>query len=377
MTMAGSSFSDDDRHFMRVALSLSRRGLGNVWPNPAVGCVLVSKSGNIVGRGWTKPGGRPHAERVALDQAGTNAAGATAYVTLEPCSHFGKSPPCVLGLIEGGVSRVVSALEDPDPRVSGRGHQMLQDAGISVDTGLMAEAARYHNAGFLSRIMHDRPLITLKLAGSLDGRSSLANGKSQWITGSRARQQGHWFRANHDAIMIGADTAIADNPDLRCRIAGRQNSSPVRIVLDRQAKVSAECILAQTAYETPTWVVVDLQYLAKAREVFSKTAVKVLSARCIDGHFDLHNVLHILAEQGLTRVLVESGGRLAGALLQKQVVDRIVHFQAPGIIGADGKGIVGDMHLQDLTQMYRFSRHRVENVGQDLMISYEKITDKS
>jgi len=370
--MAGSSFSDDDRHFMRVALSLSRRGLGNVWPNPAVGCVLVSKSGNIVGRGWTKPGGRPHAERVALDQAGTNAAGATAYVTLEPCSHFGKSPPCVLGLIEGGVSRVVSALEDPDPRVSGRGHQMLQDAGISVDTGLMAEAARYHNAGFLSRIMHDRPLITLKLAGSLDGRSSLANGKSQWITGSRARQQGHWFRANHDAIMIGADTAIADNPDLRCRIAGRQNSSPVRIVLDRQAKVSAECILAQTADETPTWVVVDLQYLAKAREVFSKTAVKVLSARCIDGHFDLHNVLHILAEQGLTRVLVESGGRLAGALLQKQVVDRIVHFQAPGIIGADGKGIVGDMHLQDLTQMYRFSRHRVENVGQDLMISYEK-----
>jgi len=375
--MAGSSFSDDDRHFMRVALSLSRRGLGNVWPNPAVGCVLVSKSGNIVGRGWTKPGGRPHAERVALDQAGTNAAGATAYVTLEPCSHFGKSPPCVLGLIEGGVSRVVSALEDPDPRVSGRGHQMLQDAGISVDTGLMAEAARYHNAGFLSRIMHERPLITLKLAGSLDGRSSLANGKSQWITGSRARQQGHWFRANHDAIMIGADTAIADNPDLRCRIAGRQNSSPVRIVLDRQAKVSAECILAQTADETPTWVVVDLQYLAKAREVFSKTAVKVLSARCIDGHFDLHNVLHILAEQGLTRVLVESGGRLAGALLQKQVVDRVVHFQAPGIIGADGKGIVGDMHLQDLTQMYRFSRHRVENVGQDLMISYEKITDKS
>lgn len=375
--MAGSSFSDDDRHFMRVALSLSRRGLGNVWPNPAVGCVLVSKSGNIVGRGWTKPGGRPHAERVALDQAGTNAAGATAYVTLEPCSHFGKSPPCVLGLIEGGVSRVVSALEDPDPRVSGRGHQMLQDAGISVDTGLMAEAARYHNAGFLSRIMHDRPLITLKLAGSLDGRSSLANGKSQWITGSRARQQGHWFRANHDAIMIGADTAIADNPDLRCRIAGRQNSSPVRIVLDRQAKVSAECILAQTADETPTWVVVDLQHLAKAREVFSKTAVKVLSARCIDGHFDLHNVLHILAEQGLTRVLVESGGRLAGALLQKQVVDRVVHFQAPGIIGADGKGIVGDMHLQDLTQMYRFSRHRVENVGQDLMISYEKITDKS
>lgn len=375
--MAGSSFSDDDRHFMRVALSLSRRGLGNVWPNPAVGCVLVSKSGNIVGRGWTKPGGRPHAERVALDQAGTNAAGTTAYVTLEPCSHFGKSPPCVLGLIEGGVSRVVSALEDPDPRVSGRGHQMLQDAGISVDIGLMAEAARYHNAGFLSRIMHDRPLITLKLAGSLDGRSSLANGKSQWITGSRARQQGHWFRANHDAIMIGADTAIADNPDLRCRIAGRQNSSPVRIVLDRQGKVSAECILAQTADETPTWVVVDLQHLAKAREVFSKTAVKVLSARCIDGHFDLHNVLHILAEQGLTRVLVESGGRLAAALLQKQVVDRVVHFQAPGIIGADGKGIVGDMHLQDLTQMHRFSRHRVENVGQDLMISYEKITDKS
>jgi diaminohydroxyphosphoribosylaminopyrimidine deaminase/5-amino-6-(5-phosphoribosylamino)uracil reductase len=375
MTMTGSSFGDDDRHFMRVALSLSQRGLGNVWPNPAVGCVLVARNGEIVGRGWTKPGGRPHAERVALDQAGAKALGATAYVTLEPCSHFGKSPPCALGLIEAGVARVVSALEDPDPRVSGRGHHMLRDAGIVVDTGLMTDVAHHHNAGFLARVTRNVPLVTLKLAGSIDGRSALGNGKSQWITGSRAREQGHWFRANHDAIMVGANTVIADNPDLRCRIAGREESSPVRIVLDRTAVVSPECVLAQTAFQTPTWLVVAKQNLADAQKVFAKTAVKVISARCVDGHFDLHNVLHILAEQGLTRILVESGGRLAASLLRQGLVDRVAHFQAPGMIGADGKGIIGDLHLDDLIQMYRFKQCLVKNVGQDLMISYEKITD--
>ncbi|AUG52961.1 bifunctional diaminohydroxyphosphoribosylaminopyrimidine deaminase/5-amino-6-(5-phosphoribosylamino)uracil reductase RibD [Thalassospira marina] len=373
--MAGASFSDDDRHFMRVALSLSQRGLGNVWPNPAVGCVIVSASGEIVGRGWTKPGGRPHAERVALDQAGENARGATAYVTLEPCSHFGKSPPCALGLIEAGVSRVISALEDPDPRVSGRGHQMLRDAGIVVETGLLAAEAHAHNAGFLLRVTEDRPLITLKLAGSLDGRSSLANGASQWITGSRAREKGHYYRANHDGILVGANTVIADNPDLRCRIAGRENHSPVRVILDRTVQVSPDCKLAQSAQETPTWLVVASGEESRAEKIFAKTAVKVLSARCADGHFDLHDVMHVLAKQGLTRILVESGGKLAAALLQHKLIDRIIHFQAPGIIGADGHGIIAQLGLQNLDLMQRFKRRSSENVGQDYLISYDKITD--
>ncbi len=373
--MSGAIFSDDDRHFMRVALSLSRRGLGNVWPNPAVGCVIVSGDGEIVGRGWTRPGGRPHAERVALDQAGEQASGATAYVTLEPCSHFGKSPPCALGLIEAGVSRVISALQDPDPRVCGRGHQMLRDAGIVVETGLLASEAQAHNAGFLHRVTIGRPLVTLKLAGSLDGRSSLANGASQWITGSRAREKGHFYRANHDAILVGANTVLADNPDLRCRIPGRQHQSPVRIILDRTARVSPDCNLAQSANETPTWLLVASDHKAHAEKNFAQTAVKVLSARCVDGHFDLHDVLHVLAEQGLTRILVESGGALAAAFLQQNLVDRIIHFQAPGIIGADGRGIIAELGLQNLENMPRFNRQSVEAVGQDFLISYDKITD--
>lgn len=373
--MPGAIFSDDDRHFMRVALSLSRRGLGNVWPNPAVGCVIVSAQGEIVGRGWTKPGGRPHAERVALDQAGKNAQGATAYVTLEPCSHFGKSPPCALGLIEAGVSRVVSALEDPDPRVSGRGHQMLKDAGIVVQTGLMASEAHAHNAGFLMRVSASRPLVTLKLAGSLDGRSSLANGASQWITGGRAREKGHFYRANHDAILVGATTVLADNPDLRCRIPGRQQNSPVRIILDRTACISPDCHLARSAGETPTWLLVASQHKARAEKNFAQTAVKVFSARCADGHFDLHDVLHVLAEQGLTRILVESGGALAVAFVRQDLVDRILHFQAPGIIGADGRGIIAELGLDNLGSMPRFNRRSVEAVGQDVLISYDKITD--
>ena len=185
--MAPPAFSEDDRHFMRVALSLSKRGLGNVWPNPSVGCVLVSASGVIVGRGHTRPGGRPHAERVALDMAGDLARGATAYVTLEPCSHFGKSPPCAAGLIEAGVTRVVSALTDPYDRVSGRGHAMLRDAGISVDVGLFCDEARKINEGFLSRVERKRPFVTLKLAATMDARSATRSGESQWITGDAAR----------------------------------------------------------------------------------------------------------------------------------------------------------------------------------------------
>ncbi|OSQ38074.1 5-amino-6-(5-phosphoribosylamino)uracil reductase [Thalassospira mesophila] len=359
---------------MRVALSLSKRGLGNVWPNPAVGCVLV-RNGDIVGRGWTKPGGRPHAERIALDQAGAHALGATAYVTLEPCSHFGKSPPCASGLIASGVTRVVSALEDPDPRVCGRGHTMLRDAGIIVDTGLMADMAQQLNAGFLSRVMHNTPLVTLKLAGSLDGRSSLANGKSQWITGATARAWGHTLRANHDAIVVGADTVIADNPDLRCRIAGREKNSPVRVVLDRTAKISPQCALVATAGQTPTWLVVGEEYLQTAQQVFEKTAIKLLPARCADGHLNLHDVLHVLGHKGLTRVLVESGGRLAASLLKTGMVERLVHFQAPGIIGADGRAIIDNLNLADLAGMYRFKRSGFASAGQDMMVTYEKITD--
>ncbi|MCK5275514.1 MAG: bifunctional diaminohydroxyphosphoribosylaminopyrimidine deaminase/5-amino-6-(5-phosphoribosylamino)uracil reductase RibD, partial [Alphaproteobacteria bacterium] len=217
---------------MRAALALAGRGLGRVWPNPAVGCVLVDRDGRVTGRGWTQPGGRPHAETEALARAGGAAKGATAYVTLEPCVHHGQTPPCADALIEAGVARVIAATEDPDPRVKGGGLGRLRDAGIAVEAGLLREEAELLNAGYLMRQREGRPVVTLKLATTLDGRIATHAGESRWITGEAARARGHMMRARHDAIMVGIGTALADNPTLTCRLPGLEDRSPVRIVVD-------------------------------------------------------------------------------------------------------------------------------------------------
>ena len=216
---------------MAVALRLAERGLGSAWPNPAVGCVLV-RDGRVVGRGWTQPGGRPHGEVEALRRAGDAALGATAYVSLEPCAHYGRTPPCTMALLQAGMRRVVAATVDPDPRVDGRGIEQLRQAGVEVSVGLCRAEAEAINAGFILRVRAGRPLVTLKLATSLDGRIATRSGESQWITGEQARARGHLLRASHDAIMIGSGTALADDPALTCRLPGLEDRSPVRIVLD-------------------------------------------------------------------------------------------------------------------------------------------------
>src|SRR6266705_1008472 len=218
-----------DEQAMRAALALARRGLGRVWPNPAVGCAIV-KDGRVVGRGWTQPGGRPHAETEALARAGGAAHGATAYVTLEPCCHSGRTPPCADAL-------VVAALEDPDPRVVGGGLARLRAAGIAVEAGLCAAEAAEINAGFFQRVRLGRPLVTLKLATSLDGRIATASGESRWITGPAARERAHLLRVTHDAILVGTDTVLADNPQLTCRLPGLGHRSPVRIAIDRELRI--------------------------------------------------------------------------------------------------------------------------------------------
>ena len=223
-----SATANDLRH-MDHALRLAQRGLGNVWPNPAVGCVIVA-AGRVVGRGWTQPGGRPHAERMALDAAGAAARGATAYVTLEPCAHHGRAPPCSDALVAAGVARVVSALTDPDPRVAGRGHARLREAGIEVVEGVRAGPAAELQRGFLSRVTQGRPMVTLKLATSFDGRIATASGESRWITGEAARRHVHLLRLTHDAVMVGAGTARADLPALNVRGFGPVRQ-PVRVVM--------------------------------------------------------------------------------------------------------------------------------------------------
>ena len=354
-----------DRQHMAHALGLARRGLGRVWPNPAVGCVLVN-GGRIVGRGWTQAGGRPHAETVALAAAGTAARGATAYVTLEPCAHHGQTPPCAAALIGAGVARVVSALEDPDPRVAGRGHAMLRAAGILVDVGLMATEAAALQRGFLDRIRQGRPMLTLKLAGSLDGRIATAAGESRWITGPAARRRVHAMRASHDAVLIGAGTARADDPSLTVRDIGA-TQQPVRIVATRRLDLPLDGQLARTAREVPLWLLHGVAAPEKARQSWQQAGARLIEVAEIAGGLDPADMLASLGREGLTRVFCEGGGQLAAALLRTGLADQIALFSAGLALGADGRPGVGPLGLAGLADAPRFRLAGVEQIGGDTL----------
>jgi diaminohydroxyphosphoribosylaminopyrimidine deaminase / 5-amino-6-(5-phosphoribosylamino)uracil reductase len=356
---------------MGAALALARRGLGRVWPNPAVGCVLVARDSGrstVIGRGWTQPGGRPHAETEALAHAGDRARGATAYVTLEPCAHHGKTPPCADALIAAGVRRVVAAIEDPDPRVSGRGLAQLREAGLEVSLGAGADEAREINAGFLTRIAHGRPMVALKLATSLDGKIALASGESRWITGNEARRRAHLLRATHDAVLIGTGTALSDDPQLDCRLSGLENRSPLRVVLDRSLRLPPDAKVFDAA--APTWVIhgpgADTGRLRALQR--RKNDVEALEvALGSDGRLDLAALFATLAERGLTRLLVEGGGTLAAGLFRAGLVDRLYWFRAGGLIGGDGRPAVDVLGLETLAQMARFRRCDSISAGDDVM----------
>lgn len=356
---------------MRAALALAGRGLGRVWPNPAVGCVLVDVQGRTVGRGWTQPGGRPHAETEALARAGAAAKGATAYVTLEPCAHHGKTPPCADALIEAGVARVVAATEDPDPRVKGGGLGRLRAAGVAVECGLLREEAEALNAGYMMRQRDGRPLVTLKLATTLDGRIATHTGESRWITGDSARARGHLMRARHDAIMVGIGTALADNPSLTCRLPGLEDRSPVRIVVDARLHLSLTSNLVATAARTPTWLVTVPGNDADRLQAFEDCGVKIIEIRrAADGYPDPAAMFQALGEAGLTRVLVEGGGHLAACLIRADLVDRLRWFRAAGIMGGDGIPAVAAYGVDELAMMRRFRRVATGAVGDDVLESY-------
>ncbi|MDP5308081.1 bifunctional diaminohydroxyphosphoribosylaminopyrimidine deaminase/5-amino-6-(5-phosphoribosylamino)uracil reductase RibD [Paracoccus spongiarum] len=327
---------------MAHALRLARRGLGNVWPNPAVGCVLVAQ-GEVVGRGWTQPGGRPHAEAMALAQAGPRARGATAYVTLEPCAHHGRTPPCAEALIAAGVRRVVSALTDPDPRVAGRGHAMLRAAGCEVREGVLQAAACELQAGFLSRLTRGRPFVTLKLASSFDGRIATARGESQWITGPPARRHVHLLRLMHDAIMVGGGTARADRPSLNVRGLGAP-LQPVRVIASRRPLPD---LPAEDAAHGPLWQV--------------------------EG--DISDIMRELARRGITRLFCEGGGQLAAGMLGAGAVDQLVGYTAGLALGAEGRPAIGPLGLERLASAPRFRLVESRRLGDDLMHRWRRVTD--
>lgn len=355
----------NDNRFMSLALSLARRGLGNTWPNPAVGCVLV-KEDRIVGRGWTRPGGRPHAEVAALAQAGSQASGATAYVTLEPCAHHGETPPCAEALVAAGVARVVVAMRDPDPRVNGRGLSILRAAGVQVVSDVLGDEAMLDQRGFLSRVSSGRPMVTLKLATSLDGRIATASGESRWISGPDARRMVHGQRMAHDAVLIGAGTARADDPSLTVRGLGAARQ-PVRVVVTRHLDIPLTGALARTAREVPVWLVhgdgVDANVLAKWEALGAKT----VSVAAPGGQIDLKAALAALGRLGLTRVFCEGGGSLGASLLADGLVDEFVCFSAGLAIGAEGRPSIAAMGLERLEEAPRFDLIEFRQVGNDLM----------
>ena len=360
---------------MRAALALARRGLGNAWPNPAVGCVLV-KDGRVIGRGWTQPGGRPHAETEALRRAGEAARGATAYVTLEPCSHHGRTPPCCEALAGAGIARVVMAMRDPDSRVNGRGLAMLRGAGIVVEEGLLEAEARALNAGFFRRIQAGMPVVTLKLASTLDGRIATASGESRWITGEAARREVHALRARHDAILVGSGTVLADDPDLTCRIPGMERVPMLRVVADARLRTPEASRLVQGAEVAPVLIITAPGHPPAAQAPFMAAGADIVTVPAhAAGGLDLPSLLRALGRRGVTRVLAEGGAGLAAALLRQGLVDRLVWFHAPAVMGGDGHPALQGLRLAALSAMPRFRRTAQRALGDDMLSEFERIGD--
>ncbi len=362
-----------DAQHMRSAITLARRGLGDTAPNPSVGCVIV-KDGVVIGRGRTAAGGRPHAETEALSAAGEAARGATAYVSLEPCSHTGKTPPCAKALIAAGVARVVTGARDLNPHVNGQGIAMLRDAGIAVTENVLQQDAAAVISGFATVQRLGRPLLRLKLASTLDGRIATRTRESQWLTGEPARKAAHAMRGRHDAVMVGVGTVLSDDPELTCRIAGFRAAPLVRLVVDSHLRTPLMSKLVRGAKLQPLWLL-HRNGADNARKLaLHEAGVRLIELPGGSAGVDLPAALSCLAAAGLTRVLAEGGGTLAAGLLRDHLVDRLAWFHAPGIMGGDGWPAAQGFGISNLTEMPRFTLTAQEQWGDDILSTFKAIT---
>lgn len=365
-----------DAHFMDMALMLGRRMMGRTWPNPSVGAVIVADGPSgptVAGRGWTEPGGRPHAETEALRRAGAAARGATVYVTLEPCSHHGRTPPCADALIAAGVRRVVAAIEDPNREVAGTGLARLRAAGIAVETGLGAVEAERTLAGHLRRMRDGRPHVMLKLAASADGKIGLPGRRRVAITGEVVQARVHLLRAASDAVVIGVGTALADDPLLTCRLPGMAGRSPVRVVLDSELRLPLESRLVATIAIAPLWVVTGLDASEEKATRLRDKGVQVLRSESAAGRIQLLPMLKLLAARGLTRLMIEGGAMLAEALVRADLVDEFTLSRAPRILGAGSVEALESLPLSALTASSRFVSRGVEDAGPDTIETFDRI----
>ena len=376
-----SRFSSEDAGFMARALRLAARGLYSTRPNPAVGCVLV-KDGSVVGEGWHRKAGEPHAEVVALQQAGEAAKGATAYVTLEPCSHYGRTPPCANALVDAGIARVVIASKDPNPEVGGGGIHLLHAHGITVSEGLMQKEAVALNRGFIKAMTEGMPYVRLKVATSLDGKIAAANGESQWITGVVSRQRGHLLRARHGAIITGVGTVVADNPSLNVRLPDTMLDRyslddalchPLRVVLDSQLRMSPDAAMLQLPGQTCVITTADAAKRAKAMKLEAAGAQVVPVEADMHGRVELAAALRFLAQHHRVRdVLVEAGPTLSGAFLDAGLVDELHWFQAAKVLGDRGRDVFSLPGLSTLAQAKTFQRVSLCSLGEEIYQVFER-----
>jgi diaminohydroxyphosphoribosylaminopyrimidine deaminase / 5-amino-6-(5-phosphoribosylamino)uracil reductase len=361
---------DLDQRYMDQALRLAARAVGRTRPNPVVGCIIVANK-KVIGRGFHPKAGEPHAEVFALKDAGDLATGATAYVTLEPCSHTGRTPPCADALIKSGISRVVIAMTDPNPKVSGRGIKMLKAAGIEVKTGVRQVEAQQLNRPFITWINKSRPMLTLKMAASLDGKTATKTGESQWITGPDARLRVQSMRSRHDLVMVGIGTVLADDPRLNCRIAGGRD--PIRLVVDSNLRIPDGATIFESSKSAPLWIAtLKKNSPERIKELTQRGVLLIQCQETSDGRVDLLDMMEQLGRLEITSVLSEAGGILSDALLQASVVDRLALFLAPKLIGGqEAPGLLKGAGIEKLAQAEKIENLAVTMVGSDLLLEGE------
>jgi diaminohydroxyphosphoribosylaminopyrimidine deaminase / 5-amino-6-(5-phosphoribosylamino)uracil reductase len=361
-----TAFSADDHRFMARALQLAAKGRSTTQPNPRVGCVLV-RNGVEVGSGWHQVAGGAHAEVAALAQAGVEARGATAYVTLEPCSHYGRTPPCCQALVQAGVGRVVAAVEDPNPQVSGRGLAALREAGIATAVGLLADEAEALNAGFFARMRTGYPRVLLKLAASLDGRTAVASGESQWITADAARRDVHRLRAEAGAILTGAGTVVADDPALTVREVPLppMRQQPLRVVMDSRLRMSPQAAMLRLPGST---LVAYAQAPEDARSALEAAGAELVALPGAQGGVDAQALLSLLARREINDVLVEAGPTLGGALLRAGLVDELIVYLAPHLLGHEARPLLHLPGIEQMSQREPLQLKEVRQIGNDIRL---------
>lgn len=361
-----------NNHYMELAIQMARETIGQTTPNPVVGCVIVN-NGEIVGLGAHLKAGEPHAERHALQMAQEKANGATLYVTLEPCSHHGRTPPCADAIVEAGVAKVIIASSDPNPQVAGKGITRMRESGIDVSVGVMKEEADELNRIFFHFMMTSKPYVTLKIATSIDGKIATSSGESQWITGEQARQDGHRLRHEHDAILVGVETVIQDDPTLTIRLA-QGGKNPVRIVLDRTLRTPLNAKLI-TEKEAPTWIVTTSSAHDQKKQEFEKLGIELIVLE--DEFISISSMLTALAEKNITSVLVEGGGRVNDSFLQSGHFQRVVKYMAPILIGGEkSRSSFSGNGIKRLNETPRLEIKSMERIGNDVKFVFYKEGDK-